>query len=520
LSVAASTVAGNVGAVDELRPNEALLSDLRGRSVRGGAVTFSAQAWKFLLQTGSTIVLARFLSPRDYGLVGMVTAITGFVAIFKDLGLSAATVQRSEITARQISTLFWINVAVSALLMAILAITAPAIAWVYGEPELKWVALALAPNFLLGGLTAQHQALLRRNMRFSVLAAIDVASMTFSVGVALFAAWRGLGYWSLVVMLVAQVASNAAMVWVASPWRPGRPSRGAGVGSMLKFGGNLTGFNTVNYFTRHADNILIGWYWGAGPLGLYAKAYQLLLLPLNQVAQPMVNVVLPALSRLQNDPARYRSYYQKAMLPLAFFSIPITVFMTVEAQNVVRVLLGEQWLAAAALFQLLGPAALVGGMNVATGWVYQSLGRTDRQLRWGLLASTVTVASFLIALPWGVWAVAAAFSATVCLLRYPSIVYCFRGTPLKPADLLSVLWRPLVAGVVAGACVFALRLQMRLAQPLVEMLIDAIAFFALYLAIWMLLPRGRQIMIELFTLVGELRRGPRDALPVTAATDA
>ncbi|MEO6434599.1 MAG: lipopolysaccharide biosynthesis protein, partial [Tepidisphaeraceae bacterium] len=365
--------------------------------------------------------------------------------------------------------------------------------------------IVLAGSFVLGGLTAQHQALLRRQMKFSLLATIDVAAMGLGIAVGLLAAWFKLGYWSLVLLITMQVASNMVMVWIASPWTPSLPSRGSGLRSMLKFGGALTGFNVVNYFTRNADNMLVGWYWGAGALGLYGKAYQLLLLPLNQVAQPVSNVVLPALSRLQDDPIRYRRYYQMAMLPLALLILPTVVFMAVDARPVVRVLLGTKWMDAAILFQLLAPAALVGGLNVATGWVYQSLGRTDRQLRWGLFSSAVTVIGFAVALRFGVAAVAVTFSTIVCLLRYPSIVYCFRGTPLRPRDLFSVMWRPFVAAAVAGVGTFLAQREFDRHHAFAELVVDGLIFTGLYAVTWMLLPGGRQVLAGLAKLSSELR---------------
>ncbi len=145
---------------------EYLKADLKGRSVRGGAVTMAAQGIKFFLQIGSTVVLARLLTPEDFGLIAMVTAVTGFVMMFKDMGLSMATVQRAEIDHAQISTLFWINVVLSLAFMLLTATLAPAIAWFYSEPRLTWITLALAGAFIFSGFTVQHQALLRRQMNF------------------------------------------------------------------------------------------------------------------------------------------------------------------------------------------------------------------------------------------------------------------------------------------------------------------------------------------------------------------
>src|SRR5439155_16698701 len=145
---------------------------LKGRTIASGAVTLSAQGCKFLLNLVSTMVLARLLTPRDFGLFAMVATITGFLRVFKDAGLSVATVQRERITHAQVSNLFWINVVVSALSAFILAGLAPVIARFYHNPRVVSVTVLLSATFLISGSTVQHQALLKRQMRFKALAVV------------------------------------------------------------------------------------------------------------------------------------------------------------------------------------------------------------------------------------------------------------------------------------------------------------------------------------------------------------
>ncbi|HMB96433.1 MAG TPA: oligosaccharide flippase family protein, partial [Tepidisphaeraceae bacterium] len=218
-------------------------ADLRIRSIRGGAVTLAAQSGKFTLQLCSTMILARLLTPADFGLVAMVTAITGFIGLFKDLGLSQATVQREHITHAQVSTLFWINVIASALLMMLIAALAPVIALLYHEPRLMWITLALAGSFIFSGLVVQHQALLRRQMKFTTLVLIELVSLLISVMIALILAVNGLHYWALVAQTIVQAIAYCALIWLCCDWRPQRWSRGSGVRTMLAFGRDLTGFN-------------------------------------------------------------------------------------------------------------------------------------------------------------------------------------------------------------------------------------------------------------------------------------
>ncbi|HQG49312.1 MAG TPA: oligosaccharide flippase family protein, partial [Sedimentisphaerales bacterium] len=175
-----------------------LSRDLAAKSVRGGVTTVTAQGAQFLLHLAGTMVLARLLTPNDYGLIGMVMVVVQFAAMFKDAGLSMATVQRETISHEQISTLFWINLFISGFLGLCVLISAPWVARFYGKPELTSVTAVLSLSFLFTGLTIQHQALLRRHMRFGVLAVIQIASHVGNLIVTVLLALAGWRYWALV----------------------------------------------------------------------------------------------------------------------------------------------------------------------------------------------------------------------------------------------------------------------------------------------------------------------------------
>jgi O-antigen/teichoic acid export membrane protein len=484
-----------------------LKADLKGRSVRGGAVTMAAQICKFVLQMGSTVVLARLLVPEDYGLIGMVTVIINFAGLFKDLGLSTATIQKPEINHKQVSTLFWINFAISCITALVVAGLAPVVAWFYKEPRLTWITLALASSFLFSGLTVQHQALLRRRMSFTSLAKIEIISMLVGVVTALISAWYGLGYWALVLMQIATAIANAVGVWVACSWRPGVPLRRSGIRSMLAFGGNLTGFSIVNYFSRNLDNILIGQYWGPQQLGLYAQAYKLLLLPITQINTPITSVALPALSSLQSEPEKYRRYYYKAILLITTIGMPIVAFMFASADKVILLILGKQWLDAVPIFRFLMPAAFMGTFNVATGWAYTSLGRAERQFHSGIVISTINVLIFVISVRWGAIGVAAAFSLSRPIIFLPAIIYCYKGTQLRLINLVSTLFQPALASF--GAAVTLIGINYLLTPDLnlpINLLIDLLLYTLFYFAIWIVIPNGRSTLSDMLEMAKTLKR--------------
>ncbi|MFM2314267.1 MAG: hypothetical protein RLZZ04_3543 [Cyanobacteriota bacterium] len=486
-----------------------LEENLKRRSVRGGVVTIVAQASKFVIKLGSTAVLARLLVPEDYGLIGMATVIIGFVEYFKDLGLSAATIQQDKINHQQVSTLFWINVAVGFLVALGVALLAPVVALIYQEPRLRGITLCLAINFFFSGLTVQHQALLQRQMDFTSLAKIEIFAMISGIVGSIIAAYYGAGYWSLVILQLVTVVSNLLGVWFFCRWRPALPSRDADIGSMLNFGRDLTGFNILNYFSRNLDNFLIGRVWGAQELGLYAKAYQLVLLPINQINVPVNRVALPALSRLQNDPVRYQKYYERALLAITFLGMPLVMFLCVCADQVILLLLGKQWLNVIPIFQFLIPAAFIGTFNLATGWVYQSLNRNDRQLRWGIFSSMINVIIFLVAIRWGALGVAAAYGLSRIVIVAPSIIYCYQGTWLKLTDFVSIIFLPTFGSIGAAIGVFILQRlfwgQIEL-NTLFSLALDCLFYIVFYASIWFLIPQGRKHLRDILQIVVEYKK--------------
>lgn len=455
--------------------------DLRRRSIRGGAVTLATQACIFLLNLGSTLVLARILTPSDFGLIGMVIAVTGFVALFKDLGLSVATIQREEINHEQISTLFWINVALSCAILIVTAALAPAIAWFYSEPRLSSITLVLAGTFIFGGLTVQHQALLRRQMRFTHLAAIEITAMVVGITTAILSALQGAGYWSLVLMQLAREIATSIGVWIMCSWRPGFSIRYSGVRSMLTFGGNLTGFNVINYLARNLDNVLIGRYLGSGQLGLYSKSYQLLLLPLTQINHPISSVVIPSLSRLQKDLQRFRRYYLNALSAVTSLTIPIAILVIVLSEEIVQIVLGPQWHEATLILRLLAISALVQPICNTAGWLYISTGRTLTMFKWGLFASTIIGISFIIGLPYGAPGVALCYSIAILLLSWPCMHYAIRGTPTSMIDILYSIKKPFLASLLAGCACF---LTKRIIEPIIPLWISAMICLVMMVSIY------------------------------------
>lgn len=437
-----------------------LRQDLARKSVRGGVTTMTSQGIQFALRIAGTAVLARLLTPADYGLIGMVTVVVNFAQMFKDAGLSMATVQKEHITHEQISSLFWLNIFISVGLGLCVLICSPLVSKFYGRPELTAVTAALSISFIISGLTIQHQALLRRHMKFGILAGITISTQIVNLAVTITLALLGWRYWALVGGTIAQVLTDTLMTLFYCSWVPGKFKRGTGVREMLKFGGHLTGFNFINYFSRNTDNILIGKFIGADALGLYARAYQLFMMPISQIKAPLDQVAMPVLSSLRNQPERYSKYYQRLLDIMASLTMPLTMYCAIEADFLIKLLLGHQWVGAVPVFRILAIAGMIQAIAGTRGLVLVSCGFSERYFYWGLFNAIITIASFLMGLPYGIKGIATAYAIANYVILLPSLFFCFPQTPISVSLFMKSLVLPLLISITAGASLFLIKLML------------------------------------------------------------
>ncbi len=265
---------------------------------------------------------------------------------------------------------------------------------------------------------------------------------------------------------------------------------------MLSFGGHITGFTVLNYFTRNFDNILIGRVLGSAPLGIYSRAYALLMLP-GQVNQPLATVLLPGLSRLQNNPAEYRKLFLRAVGAISLVTVPIVTFAFFFAYDVILVLLGPRWMAVARIFQLLAPAAAVGAMVFAPNWLSQSLGRPEQQFRYALISAPVCIAGFLIGIRWGVEGVATSFSITFVGLLWAYVWYATRNSPIRFSNVVVSFLSAFFPACFAGVITWALRrIMLSEMSALTVLLVCGPVFTVICFSIAMLSKNSRSLIFE------------------------
>ncbi|MBP2234151.1 PST family polysaccharide transporter [Sinorhizobium kostiense] len=418
-------------------------------ALHGGLVTGGAQAVRMAIQFVSVVVLARLLAPEDFGLVASVSPIVAFVGLFQNLGLQQAVIQRKEITERQLNQVFWISTLVGLVCTAVVVALSPAVAAFYGDRRMTAIAIAAALPLLLGSLAALPLALMNRHLKFGQLALNDVCAAFAGLLVTATAAWFGMGYWSLVIGPAASASLALIAAWLSTRWMPGRPEFRVDR-DIISFGANLTGFNLVNFLSRNLDNILIGKFSGPVELGYYDRAYKLLLFPLQNITQPLSRVMIPLMSRIQEEKARFRDIYLRTNWLLAMITMPGIAALTMAAAPTVSILFGEKWLPVAPIFTWLGVASLMQPVSSTTGWIFICQGETKTMFRWGIYSSLTTVVAFMVGLQWGAVGLAAAYAVSGYILRLPVLAWLLqRLGPVSAGDFL------LVQGLFLGSALVA-----------------------------------------------------------------
>jgi O-antigen/teichoic acid export membrane protein/glycosyltransferase involved in cell wall biosynthesis len=484
---------------------------LRQLAVRGAGVTLLSSGMGLGIQVISTVVLARLLTPKDFGLVTMVTTFSLLLANFGFNGLTEAIIQREEMDHALASTLFWINLAVGLVLTAAFAASGTLLARFYHDPPVRQVAIGVSLTIFLTSVSVVHLALLKRAMHFTRVSLNDVGARFISVVVSILLALAGWGYWALVAGTIALPLTISGGAFLLCRWMPGLPRRVGGTASTLKFALHTYGNFTVNYFSRNTDNLLVGWRFDARSLGFYKKAYDLFALSAGQLVSSIAVVVVAALSRLTRDIAQYKRYLLSAITVIAFVGMGLGAALTLTGTDVIRILLGPGWEPAGHIFTYFGPGIGVMVLYHTHGWIHLSIGRADRWFRWALVEFAVTVLLFIVALPWGPVGIAVAWTASFWLLTIPAMWYAGRPIGLGVKEVLAAVWRYGAASLLAGGLTYVLLgaipflatapdlrgAMLRLASTLT-------VFTSLYLSAVVILHGGFRPVYQIVSLIREM----------------
>ena len=466
------------------------------------------------------MVLARILTPGDFGVLAMVLPVTILVNTVANQGLQTTIIHRADLNQPDASALFWLAMRVNLGVALLMGVSGPVLARIYNDDRITWYAAAWAFIIFGASTAAVHEALLKRQMRFGTVTIAHVCALAAGVIAAIVAALLGARHWALLVQIGVMEFGRAGVMWAVSGWRPNMPGsavRRTEPNPLQTYWAGLAGFRLVSWMGDHIDRIVVGAIAGANILGLYDAARRWAWFVFIELFMTLSDVAVAALSRVQKDAALYRAYVKSALLPMLAFPLPASAFIFVAAQDVVLVLLGDQWLGMQPFLRLMCVAAFFGSIGRLSQWIYLSRGETGRQLRWAIISSPVLIVAVLVGARWGAVGVAGGFTAATVMLSLPNVAWAVQGSGLSIRDVLSVALRPaygsILAALVLAGSVRTLPADLSL---LLRFAAEGTIFGLVYALAWVVTAEGRSAMRRAFAVTRELRTRPRltpDAFP-------
>ncbi len=436
-------------------------TSIAGAAARGSVVTLATQLLRVLLSLASTVVLARLISPEDFGLLALALSIVGLAELLRDFGLSNAAIQARTLSPHQSSNLFWVNSSLGLLAAGLAWLAAPLVAAMYSRDDLTLVIQLLSTIFLWNGIATQFRVKINRDLRFVALNACDLIPVAVALGAAVAAASAGAGVWALVLQQHVVTLGGLVLAATLARWVPGLPNRRGDIRHQLRFGSHLVGTQLIAFFTKNIDSVALGITRPAAVVGQYDKAYTLMMVPLGQLQAPLTRVVLPTLSRAAHDPERFLGYLRKAHLVYCYFFVTMFAVGCAMGRPLIELVLGPGWALAADVFVILAVGGIFRSVVQIFYWTFLSLGLTAQQFRFFAVTYPLIGVLMVAGTPWGAVGVAVGHSVGYALYWLASAFWLTRLTKLNLRLLVSDFARVLAtfsvpAAIAAGIAVVLL----------------------------------------------------------------
>lgn len=399
--------------------------------------TKSGIFWSFLNQGGNqvlslliTFVLARLVSPQEFGLIGMITVFTGFAIRFVDFGFSAALIYKKNVNEEDINTVYTLNTLFGVTFSMLFFAIAPWIASFYEQPILSLLTRSFAIIFIVTGISGVNRALISKGMEFKLNTVITVISLIISSTIAIIMAYMGYGVWSILFKILLQEIINALLYFYFFPVNQKFRFSRESFNSMFSMGRNVAAESTVNYWSRNADNLLIGRMIGSEALGLYSKAYSVMLLPLTNISRVISKVMFPSFSLIQEDLQQIKSLYLKTTKLIGFVTFPLMAGLSLLSELFVLATFGKEWIQMAPLISILSVLGAFQSILSLNGVIYNSLGKSHLAFRITLVFSVINVIGFYLGIKFsGILGLAVVYTTIGIIGTIPN--FYFAGKLIK-----------------------------------------------------------------------------------------
>lgn len=473
-------------------------SDLRGRVLGGFAWTIGASGVSQVSRLLAAIVLARLLTPSQYGLAGMALVFSSLVLSVSDLSMGAGLVQRKRITEADRSTVFWTSAAVGLLLTVTGVLVSGPLAGFYGQPQVRSLFMVVSISFLLVALQTTQASLMQREMRFRALSVRAAAGVVLGGVAGVTAAIFGAGAWALIIQQVTSSFVSTILLWTISSWRPKFVYSRNSLNDFGGFGLNLLGARILDYLNRNADNVLVGRFLGSAALGAYSVAYNLMFLPLNRLILPIQETLFPAYARWQDDRQRLADIWLRVLRVVAAIVLPAMAGLAIVAPDFVHVVLGERWHNAVPVLQILCAVAAIQSLATLGHRILTALDRTRTILIFTIVECAATIPAFAIGLHWGIVGVATCYSIVTIPLYLGFLGLTVRALPISVMRVLQGLGGVLLATTAMVAACLPARLLLVGEGAAPWLRLTGVAFLGIVVF-------GVAIAIVQPALIGELR---------------
>jgi lipopolysaccharide exporter len=454
------------------------------------------------LQFVTLAVLARRLSPTDFGLMGMIMVIIGFAQAFADMGISNAIIHRRDTTRDQLASLYWLNILSGVIVFCLVCISTPLVVDFYHEPRLPNLLYLTAVIFLVTPLGQQFQILLQKELKFNRLAKIEVAAASVNTAIAIGLAFSGFGVYSLIFGQLFATAAKVALLCCVGwkRWHPSLYFAKRDLKGYLSFGFYQMGERSINYLNSNLDYLLIGSMLGASALGYYTLAYNLIIKPLSIINPVITNVAFPVFSLIQNETEKLQKGYLKVLQLLATVNFPLMVGLAVVAPLAVPVIFGEQWLPSVVLIQILTIVGLLRSIGNPVGALLLAKGRADLGFKWNLgLTATQIPGLYLGAKMGGTVGVAIAFSILMVfysIINYQILIRTLIGPCLR--NYVQSMWPSLWMSGIMACVVFIVGIYCKTIPQQINLVVQVMIGFFFYMGL--MLYSDKKIVSEIINI--------------------
>lgn len=462
---------------------------LRDASVRGAFWSLVQQLVGRGLSFVVFAILARLLTPNDFGLVALVTGFLALLEMFVDQGFSVVIVQREHLDDEHLDSVFWINLALGVVLAGIFILAGPLVARAFDAPEIAPLIPWMATTLIVRGASGVHEGLLRRELQYRALAIRSLLASCIGGLAGIVAAARGLGVWSLIIYQLVSGGIGLLTLWQASPWRPRLRIARSKVVEILRFSIYLLGGGLLEFMSRRSDDFLIGYSLGPSPLGVYSVPYRLFSVLVQFFVKSLSGVALSTLSRLERTHERLVAALGKTVKLTSGLTLPIFGGVAVMSRDIVITCFGSKWTASVPVLQVLAILGMLYSVTYYLNSLYIVVGRPDIQLKLLSVHTIANIVGFVIAVRWGIVAVAAAYSIRAYVLLPLDILVLHRLVGLRARDLFRHVGPPAASTLLMCVVTVGVNLMVPDLSPPMRLALASLVGLASYvLALRLLAP--------------------------------